>query len=102
MSNSLGLFGADVFFFLWGLADHAARNQVPVELQDLSHIDVDSPSPAQAAFQRLRSLVFMQASYRILAAVFEGVTEWIYGSTSALRTLPAYQRSLEAQERSQP
>ncbi len=62
---------------LWGLADHAARNQVPVELQDLPHLDMDSPSPAQAAVQRLRSLIYAQASYRILAAVFEGVAQRI-------------------------
>ncbi len=100
MSNSLGQPGPEFLCFLWGLADHAARNQVPVELQDLAHLDIDSPSPAQAAFQRLRSLIYVQASYRILAAVFEGVTESIYGRTFALRTLPAYQRSLA--ERSQP
>ena len=100
VSNSLGQFGPDLLRFLWGLADHAARNQVPVELQDLPHLDLDSPAPAQAAFQRLRSLIYVQASYRILAAVFEGVTERIYGRTFALRTLPAYQRSLA--ERSQP
>ncbi len=48
----------------------------------------------QAAFQRLRSLIYGQVSYRILAAVFEGVTERIYGRTFALRTLPAYKVSL--------
>ena len=72
------LLGPDLLRFLLGLADHAARNQVPVELQDLPHLDLDSPSPAQAAFQRLRGLFYVQASYRILAAVFEGVTKRIY------------------------
>ena len=92
VSNSLGQLGPNFprLRVLWGLADHAARNQVPVELQDLPHLDLDSPAPAQAAFQRLRSLIYVQASYRILAAVFEGLTERIYGRTFALRVcLPA-------------
>ncbi len=54
VSNSLGQLGQDLLRFLWDLADHAAaRNQVLVELQDLPHLDLDSPAPAQAAFQRL-------------------------------------------------
>ncbi len=57
---------------LWGLADYAARTHVPVELQDLFHIDIASPSPAQAVFQRLQSLIYVQASYKILAAVLGG------------------------------
>ena len=36
VSNSLGQLGPDLLRVLWGLADHAARNQVPVELQDSS------------------------------------------------------------------
>ncbi len=48
-------------------------------------------APAQAAFQLLRSLAYVQASYRILAAVFEGVTERINSSTFALKTLPVQQ-----------
>jgi hypothetical protein len=42
----------------------------------------------------------MQDSHNNLAAVFEGLTKRIYGRTFAVRTLPAYQRSLA--ERSQP
>ncbi len=49
VSNSLGQLGPDFLRFLRGLADHAAGNQAPVELQD-----IDSPSPAKAAFQRAK------------------------------------------------
>jgi hypothetical protein len=58
----LGQLGPDFLRFLWGLADYAAHNQVPVELQDFPHLDLDSPSLAQAAFQleRLRSLIHLQ------------------------------------------
>ena len=35
VSYSLGQLGPDLLRFLWGLADHAACNQVPVELQDI-------------------------------------------------------------------
>jgi hypothetical protein len=90
------------FCFLFGLSDYAARNQVPVELQDLPspHFDIDPPSPAQAAFQRLRSLICLLASNKILAVIEESVIERIYGRSFAFRTLPAYQRSLA--EPSQP
>jgi hypothetical protein len=69
VSNSLGQLGPDRFFC--GLADHPACNKVPVEPQEIPHLDLDSPSQAQAAFQRLRSLIYVQASYRILAAVLK-------------------------------
>ncbi len=59
VSNSLGQLGPNFHRFLWGLADHAARNQVPVELQDFPLLDIDSPSPVQAAFQCLRSLIYV-------------------------------------------
>ncbi len=74
-----------------------ATLQVPVELQDLCHLDLDSSAPAQAAFQRRRGLIYVQASYRFLDAVFEGLIERIYGRTFDLRALPAYQRSLAKQ-----
>ncbi len=68
--SSLGKLGPDLLRSLWGLTDFAARNQVPVELQDPTHRDLDSLYPAKAAFQQLRRLSYFQASYRILAAVF--------------------------------
>ncbi len=69
-------------------------NQVTFEFQDIPRLYVqvvDPPYPAQGAFQRLRGLIHVQASFRILAAIFEGVTERILGRTFALRTLAAYQ-----------
>ncbi len=50
LAYSLGQLGPDLLRILLGLADYAARNQVPTELQDLSHLDIDSPSQAQAVF----------------------------------------------------
>ncbi len=44
-SNSLGQLCPDPFRFPSGLANHAANNQVTVELSDLSHLVIDLPSP---------------------------------------------------------
>ncbi len=73
----------------WGLADHAAHKQVPVELQKLPHLDLDSSSP-------VRSYLCVDLMQNLGCCVlgFKGVTEWIYGHKPDLRTLPVYQRSL--------
>ena len=39
VSKSLGQVGPDFLHFLWGLAEHAARNSVHVTLDDLVHLD---------------------------------------------------------------
>ena len=91
--NSLGQLGPDFLRFLWSLANHAARNQVPLELIALPQLGLDEPSPTQVAFQRLRCAIYTQSCYRVLAAIFEGVTERVYGRTFALRTLTEYNRA---------
>ena len=96
--NSLGQLGPDFQNFLWALADHAAKNQFSANLLDKQCLDF--PTTDQATFQKLRSFLYLQALDKILAAIFEGVTERIYGRTFALRSLPAYQHTVA--ERSQP
>jgi hypothetical protein len=96
--NSLGQLGPDFQNFLWALADHAAKNQFSANLLDKQCVDF--PTADQATFQKLRSFLYLQALDKILAAIFEGVTERIYGRTFALRSLPAYQHTVA--ERSQP
>jgi hypothetical protein len=94
VANSLGQLGPDLLRFLWCLADHAARNQVPVELHELPLLHHEPLPPAHSPFQTLRSRIYVQSTYKILAAVFEGVTERLYDRTFALRSLPAYKRRL--------
>ena len=52
------------------------------------------------AFKRLRGHMYVQSTYKLLAARFEGVTERIYGRTFTLKTLPRYREIMAA--RSEP
>ena len=83
---------------MWALADHAAKNQFSANLLDKQCVDFTTAD--QATFQKLRSFLYLQELDKILAAIFEGVTEQIYGRKFALRSLPAYQHTVA--ERSQP
>ncbi len=65
-----------------------------MDLYDLHLLIHESNPPAHAAYQTLRSRIYVQSSNKILAAVFERVTERIYGQTFALRNLPAYQHRI--------
>ena len=87
VSNSLGQVGPDFLRFLWGLAEHAARNSVHVPLDDLPHLDPAVADVARTDFKRLRGHLYIQATYKVLAMLFEGVTELVYGRTFALRGL---------------
>ena len=87
VSNSLGQVGPDFLRFLWGLAEHAARNSVHVPLDDLPHLDPAVADVARTDFKRLRGHLYIQATYKVLAMLFEGVTERVYGRTFALRGL---------------
>jgi hypothetical protein len=94
--NSLGQLGPDFQRFLWALADHVACNQIASELS----LNEDTLPLNQTAAKDLRGLLYQQASCKILGAIFEGVTERIYGRTFALRSMPAYLRRVA--ETSQP
>ena len=97
--NSLGQLGPDLVRFLWRLADHAARNHIPPDLRALPILDPADQSHLQA-FKRLRGHIYVQSTYKLLAAIFEGVTERIYGRTFTLKTLPRHQEIIAA--RSEP
>ena len=97
--NSLGQLGPDFVRFLWRLADHAARNHIPPDLRALPILDPADQSHLQA-FKRLRGHIYVQSTYKLLAAIFEGVTERIYGRTFTLKTLPRYHEIIAA--RSEP
>ena len=65
-ANSFGQLGPEFLRFLWALADHAARNYVPVPLPVLPSLaDADTPddrdSPQVIRFKRLRGQIFVQA-----------------------------------------
>ncbi len=45
-------------------------------------------------FRKVRIFLYYQVLDKILAAIFRGVTERIYGRTIALRSLPAYLRTV--------
>ncbi len=86
--NSLGQLGPDFQIFLWALANHVAKNQFSANLLDKRCLDLTTAD--QATCQKLRSFLYVQALDKILAAIFEGLTELIYGRIFALRSLPAY------------
>ena len=76
-----------VLRLVWALADHAARNCVHLPLDDLPQLDPAAADRALADFKRLRGHLYNQSTNKILAAIFEGVTERVYGRTFALRNL---------------
>ena len=100
VSNSFGQFGPDLLRLLWRLADHAAHHHLPSALQAAPVLDPAVNSQLQATHKRLRGHIYVQSTYKLLAAVFEGITERIYGRTFAFKTLPRYQEIIAA--RSQP
>ena len=74
VSNTLGQLGPDFLRFLWSLADHSAT-QASMLLRQTFHSWrlLLSSDQSGAAFQRLRGSIYTQATYKILAAVFEGL-----------------------------
>jgi len=60
---------------------------VHVPLDDLPHLDPAVADVARTDFKRLRGHLYIQATYKVLAMLFEGVTERVYGRTFALRGL---------------
>ena len=90
---------------LFRSADHATHHpsHLPHTLQTAPVLDPAVSSQlllVVATHKRLRGHIYVQSTYKLLAAVFEGVTERIYGRTFALKTLPRYQEIIAA--RSQP
>jgi hypothetical protein len=98
-ANSFGQLGPEFLRFLWTLADHAARNYIPVPLPVLPSLaDADSPddrdSPQVVRFKRLRGQIFVQARLHLLTAVYEAVTHRVYGRTFALQADARYWETL--------
>ena len=98
--NSLGQLGPDFLRFLWALADFAARNRIHTTTDDRLPPDPAAASRARSACSALRKRLYNQATTKVLTAVYEGVTERIYGRTFVLRNHPQYQQPLFSQ--SQP
>mgnify|MGYP003347746889 FL=1 len=102
VSNSFGQFGPDLLRLLWRLADHAAHHHLPSALQAAPVLDPAVNSQLQATHKRLRGHIYVQSTYRLLAAFFESITEHIYGRTFTLKTLPRNQEIIAARLQVQP
>jgi len=103
VANSFGQFGPELLRFLWALSDHAARSRVPVPQPIIPVLGAPAALAAAQAdktlierFKRLRSSYFVHARLAVLTAVYEGVSERVYGRTHALRTNPRYWDALRA------
>ncbi len=70
---ALSQLGPDFQNFLCALAHHGAKNQTSANLRNKPCLE--SLTAYQAICQKLRSFLSLQASNKILAAIFEGVTE---------------------------
>ena len=99
VTNTFGQFGPELLRFLWALADFAARNRVHLPQPILPNrgpaADLEDDTLIQR-FKRLRSRLFLSARLTVLTAVYEGVTERVYGRTFSLRTNPRYWAALRA------
>jgi hypothetical protein len=97
IANSWGGGGPDLLRFLWAVADHAARNahSLPLDriltLSQPAFSEHDPPSEAQLlSFKILRGRLNYDYRLRLLTAVYEAVTERIFGRTHALVSHPEF------------
>jgi hypothetical protein len=94
VTNTFGQFGPELLRFLWALADFAARNRIHLPQPLLpnrgpaAHAAELEDDTLIQRFKRLRSSLFLSARLTVLTAVYEGVTERVYGRTFSLRTNP--------------
>ncbi len=99
--------GPELLHFLWALADHAGRSRDPVPQPIIPVLGAPAALAAARANQTLIAQpgsnvfvqsysFFVQARLTVLTAVYEGVSERVYGSTHALRTYPSYCEALRA------
>jgi len=58
-----------------------------VPLNDLHHLDPAVADAGCTDFKRLQGHLHIQATYQVIAMLFEGVTERVYGRTFASRGL---------------
>jgi hypothetical protein len=99
VANSFGQLGPEFLRFLWALADHAARNYIPVPLPVLPVLSEvgppeDKDSPQVVRFKRLRGQIFVQARLQLLTAVYEAVTHRVFGRTFPLQADAQYWATL--------
>ena len=99
-ANSFGQLGQEFLRFLWALADHAARNCIPVPIPVLPHLSAgpqdEADTPAVVRFKRPRGQIFVQSRLHILTAVYEAVTHRVYGRTFHLQNDPQYWDALSS------
>ena len=98
VANSWGVCGPDLLRFLWAVADHAARNAHSLPLDSILTVSQPGPSahepPSETqllAFKILRGRLNLDYRLRFLTAVYEAITERIFGRTYALVSHPEYQ-----------
>ena len=90
VANSFGQLGPEFLRFLWTLADHAARNYIPVPLPVLplpfgADSSEEQDSPQVVRFKLLRSRIFAQDRLHVLTALYEAITHRVYGHTFPLQ-----------------
>jgi hypothetical protein len=100
-ANTFGQLGSELFRFLWALADHAARNYVPVPVTVLPVLSAalysdDHNSPQVVRFKRLRGHLFVESRLHLLTAVYEAITRRVYGRTSPLQSQAQYWETLSS------
>ena len=89
--NSLGQCGPDLLCWLWILADRSARLQ-----SGLNPLAFQAPLSSSSAeddphdVEQQRAYVFRDNKLRVLAAIFEAVTERVHGRTFAHSCSTAY------------
>ena len=91
--NSLGQCGADFIRWLWILADHAARLQAgltPLPFQTPLSSSLSQEADEEFAVVQQRAYLFRDNKLRVLAAIFEAVTERVHGRTFAHCCSTAY------------
>jgi hypothetical protein len=101
-ANTIGQQGSELLRFLWALADHAARNYVPVPVTVLPVLS-DAPSsedhnsPQVVRFKRQRGQLFVVGvPFAPAHRVYEAITHRGYGRASSSQSQAQYWETLSS------
>ena len=93
--NSFGQQAPEMLRYQWIVADRAAQRVLSLPdfslpaAADLPGV-LDKHASLLQLYQRCSQQFFRQSVQEVLMAIFEGVCEWVFGSTFALQSYPEY------------
>ena len=103
--NSFGQLGPDLLRFLWLVADRHAQRKCSDYLHASALTVMADPVPVSGSvsnFKRCRARLFRLSVQEVTLAIYEAVTERVFGRTYALQAYPDYRTFFRAPPPSPP